>query len=146
MREGQAEAAAGVIADLQREFGASVPVILAGDFNGNFNKEEAFATMRKALDMEDPFNVLKIGEADRLTHTYHPKGEPRHTDQLDYLLVSRNILACIKTAYVYRYKDAQGKVKPIPQTFNQRKKNPSDHFPVALQLDFQCLLEQWKKN
>lgn len=146
MREGQADAAAAVINGLKQEFGATVPIILAGDFNGNFNRERAFATMRRALDMEDPFNVLNVGEPERITHTYHPQGEPRHTDQLDYLLVSRNILACIKDAYVYRYKDDKGRVKPIPQTKNQRKKNPSDHFPVALQLDFPCLLEQWKKN
>ncbi len=146
LRKAQADATVEIINALKRELGEAVPIILAGDFNGNYNKEEAFANMRKALDMDDPFNDLNVSNHDRVTHTYHPRDAETKWNQVDYLLVSRNIKACIKSAYVHRYKDAAGKIKPLPNTYEERKQNPSDHFPVVMQLDFQCLLKYWRNN
>ncbi len=148
LREGQADATVGVIEDLWAEFGEKIPVVLSGDFNGNFNKESAFANLKKAISLEDPFNLLKpaVSDRDRVTHTYHPRNEEVKWNQIDFLLVSPEIKECVKTAYVHRYKTSTGKVKPIPITYDERKENPSDHFPVMLKLDMKCLMAVWSRK
>ena len=139
LRRAQVDATVEIIQELWQEFGAKIPVILAGDFNGNFNNEKEFASLKRALSMEDPFNVLNKSAKDRITHTFHPRDGATNKNQLDYLLVSPEIKECVKQASVYRYKDASGREIPIPETFDQRSKNPSDHFPVMLTLDMDCL-------
>ena len=52
--------------------------------------------------------------------------------QLDAVLVNRSLTAHVTDASVYRYRNEQGKELPLPNTYNQRKKNPSDHFPVLM--------------
>ncbi len=148
LRKAQVDATVEIIEELWQEFGAKIPVILAGDFNGNFNNEEEFASLKSALAMEDPFNLLKVpsNSRDRVTHTFHPRGGQTNFNQLDYLLVSPEIKECVKKASVYRYKDASGRDKALPNTFDERSLNPSDHFPVMLTLDMDCLRKVWQRG
>lgn len=145
LRKAQVAGTVKIIQDLQREFGKGAPIIFGGDANGNVNKEAEFALLKKALALEDVFDVVSppLTREQRITHTFHPEDEPVSMDQLDVLMVTPSLRACVKAAYVYRYKDENGKVKPLPRTMKMRKKNPSDHFPVVLTLDFQCVLRIW---
>ena len=44
------------------------------------------------------------------------------------------------SAEVYQYLDGAGKPTPIPETFGEREKQPSDHRPVLVVLDLQAML------
>ncbi len=145
LRKGQVDGTVTIIKGLQKEFGELAPILFGGDCNGNVNREAEFANLKKALTLEDVFDVVQppLSREQRVTHTFHPNGEPVKFDQLDVLMVTPALRACVKRAYVYRYKDENGKEKPIPRTMKQRKQNPSDHFPVVLTLDFQCVMRLW---
>ncbi|MFH2203328.1 MAG: endonuclease/exonuclease/phosphatase family protein [Elusimicrobiota bacterium] len=141
-RKVQADRMADIILKLQQEFGASVPVMLTGDFNGELT-EDAFADFFRRTGMLDSFDLLANPPppGERVTHTFHPFDGPTQYHQLDALLVTPAIQGIIKNAAVYRYHDHNGKVRPIPKTFEERKRNPSDHFPVIVTLDFPPILK-----
>lgn len=143
LRKAQVDGALSIIDGLFREFGADAPVVFGGDFNGDIHAEAEFASLKRALALADAFDLVTptLSAAERVTHTYHPYSGPVSKAQLDALFIGKGIQHCLEDAYVYRYKDAAGRVKPIPNTIGQRKTNPSDHFPVVTKFDFACL---WK--
>lgn len=148
LRKAQVDGAMAIADDLFKEFGADAPIVFGGDFNGDIHAEAEFATLQRALAMQDAFDLMTppMTAAERVTHTYHPQRGPTSKAQLDALFVSNGIQHCLEKAYVYRYKDALGRVKPVPNTIGQRKDNPSDHFPVVTEFDFQCLREALAKR
>ncbi len=143
LRRAQVAGAARIVERYRAEFGDGVPLMLAGDFNGDLNAEDAFAPLWKEAGLS---NSLELGETpvplrERVTHTFHPKGASAHLAQMDGILVSRGLRGLVRRSEVYRYRDSRGIVKPIPRTYAERSLNPSDHFPLFLELDFQRLLQ-----
>ena len=61
---------------------------------------------------------------------------------LDSILLVPPFQDLVLSAQVYRYKNADGTEKPIPTTFEERKKNPSDHYPVYAEIDLQKILKK----
>ena len=115
-------------------------VMIAGDFNGDVRVEAEFDPIKRIL--KDAFDVQpqKISDNDRITHSYHPKNASTQYSQIDAFFVKDSDPALVKEAFVYRYKDDSGNVKPLPQTWNDREANPSDHFPVIFRFDLPKLL------
>jgi hypothetical protein len=143
LRRAQVEETAKIIGELRAEFGQDVPLMLAGDFNGDVQRDSTFAAIKQAgmtdaLDLADP----PLTPLERVTHTYHPKGGPTHKAQMDAIFVSETMKSLVKMARVYRYLDAQGREKPLPETYEDRAKNPSDHFPVLVTIEFQPLVKR----
>lgn len=138
LRAAQVERSAEIIARYRAEFGADVPVMLAGDFNGEVGKDEAFRPLFEAAGLVDSFDASPNppSEKDRITHTFHPKGGATHYGQMDAVLVSKSLRGAVRKAEAYRYKNDDGSVRPIPATYEARSLNPSDHFPVIVTLDF----------
>jgi len=136
VRGAQVKRAAEIIERYRGEFGADVPMMLAGDFNGEVATEAEFKPLYEAAGLVDSFDASPNppSKQDRITHTYHPRGGPTHYGQMDAVLVSKGMR--VMKAEAYRYKDAQGRIKPIPKTYEERETNPSDHFPVIVTLDF----------
>ncbi|TPW20037.1 MAG: hypothetical protein FD126_2089, partial [Elusimicrobia bacterium] len=144
LRTAQMKRAAEVAARYKAEFGDDVPLMLAGDFNGDLNGGPEFAPLWGEAGLT---NSLDLGDKplrgeDRVTHTYHPKDGPSHFAQMDGVLVSKSLAGLVRRAEIYRYKNPDGTVKPIPRTYKEREKNPSDHFPLFMTLDFQPLLRR----
>jgi ATP/ADP translocase/endonuclease/exonuclease/phosphatase family metal-dependent hydrolase len=144
LRAAQMERAAEVAARYKAEFGEDVPLMMAGDFNGDLNAGPEFAPLYGEAGL---VNSLDLGDRplrteDRVTHTYHPKDGPSHFAQMDGVLVSKSLAALVRRSEVYRYKNADGSVKGIPRTYKEREQNPSDHFPLLMALDFQPLLRR----
>jgi endonuclease/exonuclease/phosphatase family metal-dependent hydrolase len=140
----QVERTADLVEAARREFGADVPILLAGDFNGDVNADDTFATLWERAGLS---NSLDLGEApvpaaERVTHTYHPKNGPTHAAQMDVVAVSGGMRGLVRKAEIYRYQGADGKPKPIPRTYEERSRNPSDHFPLFVTLDFQPLVRR----
>lgn len=138
LRAAQVRRSAEIIARYRKEFGPEVPIMVAGDFNGSVGREAAFDPLFKAAGLTDSFDASSNppSDRDRITHTYHPSGGVARSAQMDAVLVSKALRAAVKSARVYRYKNPDGTVRPIPKTYEEREKNPSDHFPVIVALDF----------
>jgi hypothetical protein len=145
LREAQVQATIEVIREYEKLYGPNFPYLLAGDFNGEANREKEFAELFKALGMEDPFNVVEplASRQDRVTHSFHPKGESTKYSQIDHIMVSSFLARypeILERIFVHRYRDAQGRLKPLPRDYEEREKNPSDHFPVFLDISLPFLL------
>jgi hypothetical protein len=59
---------------------------------------------------------------------------------MDGVVISKDWARLVRRTHAHRYKDGTGRDKPIPTTYEERSRNPSDHFPVVLELDFAGLL------
>ena len=129
LRGKQFSHAAEVIENLQSEFGQDTRIAVGGDFNTDVRSDQSLNPFKKVA--RDVFNMAKktIDILKRITHTYHPNKKPTVRAQLDTFFISGNFTSIIE-AGIYRYKDAQGNEKPLPDTYDQRAQNPSDHFPI----------------
>ena len=138
LRGAQVRRTAEIISRYRAEFGADVPVMLAGDFNGEVSKDAEFRPLFEAAGLVDSFDASPNppSEKDRITHTFHPKGGPTHYGQMDAVLVSKALRGAVKKAEAYRYKNDDGSARAVPATYEERSRNPSDHFPVIVTLDF----------
>lgn len=143
MRRAQVERTAEIVGRLRAEFGQDLPLMLAGDFNGAVNEESTYDSLKDggagltdALDLAQP----ALSKLQRVTHTYHPKGGAAHKAQMDGFFVSRSVRGLVTEAKVYRYRDESGREKPLPETYAQRERNPSDHFPLLVTLRFPPLV------
>ncbi len=116
-------------------------VMVAGDFNGDVRVEPEFAPLKNILiDLFDAANP-PMTDAERITHSFHPKEGDTKYSQIDAFLLAPNAKPYIKKAFVHRYLDANGNIKTLPATWEERNANPSDHFPVIFHFDFKKLLE-----
>lgn len=141
LRAAQVRRTAEIVSRYRAEFGDGVPMMLAGDFNGEVGKDAAFRPLFEAAGLSDSFDALPNppSDKDRVTHTFHPKGGATHAGQMDAVLVSGALRGAVKRAEVYRYKNDDGTVRALPATYEERSRNPSDHFPVIVTLDFVAL-------
>jgi len=135
---------------LQDKYGRGVPFMMSADNNTDVNGPEIVALTGGGL--VDSFKVAETPFTGPVaTHTYHPRqlqvdgsylNLPTKKKQIDAQFIDEKCAekGLVKSAGVYRYKDANGKELKIPDTFNERKQNPSDHFPIWMILDFKKLL------
>lgn len=138
MRGAQVARAAEIVGRYRAEFGQDVPILLSGDFNGEVPNEPEFKPLFEAAGLTDAFDATPNppSDRDRVTHTFHPRGGASHYGQMDAVLVSKGLRGAVTNAMVYRYKNDDGSARDVPHTYEEREKNPSDHFPVVVTLDF----------
>ena len=124
-----------------RYFGAhgdDLPFFVAGDFNGNPNEEMAFEPLARA-GLVDAFARVSLPVRARVTHSFHP-GPIAQYQQLDAVLLSRGFAPYLRRAWVHRFLGADGRAKRLPRSAEERDANPSDHFPVVIEIDLARLL------
>jgi predicted extracellular nuclease len=141
LRQAQVERTSEILVSYEKEFGSETPIFLAGDFNGEIAHEKEFEALKRVASLADSFDVVEppLSKDERVTHTYFPKdGHPKFA-QLDAVMVNSSAEKFINDAKVARYQDSSGNELPIPKSFKDVKKNPSDHFPVQAEIDFQKL-------
>lgn len=130
LRTAQYEEVGRIVDGYQSKFGKDVPIMIGGDFNIDVRTEPDVEAVRER--MMDPFDIKGIKGEARMTHTYHPRGGRSSYHQLDAIFVSPSLKNSIEDVHVYRYKDDRGNEKPLPDSFEERSRNPSDHFPVVI--------------
>lgn len=142
MRTAQVQRTAEIMARYREEFGADVPMMIAGDFNGAVAEEPAYAPLFGAAGLTDSFDAAPKppSKEERITHSYHPRDGPARYVQMDAVLVSKSLRGAVQSAEVYRYKNPDGTARLIPKTYEERELNPSDHFPLLVTLDFAPIL------
>lgn len=141
LRGAQVQRASEIVKDYEQEFGSDMPLLVAGDFNGEIDREKEFVSLKKVAKLMDSLDLVKpaLSDEERVTHTYHPKTGTIWS-QLDAVMVNAAAKTMVEDAEVYRYKDSQGRPWPLPKTYMETTKNPSDHFPLRVELDFQEML------
>jgi hypothetical protein len=142
----QFTAARSLVASYLKQFCDELPVFLAADFNRDIRTD---AEPRILLDlMRDTFDLAKttVPADQRVTQTFHPFEGPRVLNQLDAILASSAARDLVSAARIPRYKNPNGEEKPLPDTFNERGRNPSDHFPVFIDLNFSDLYNRYEQN
>lgn len=114
----------------------AVPIMIAGDFNGNASREGTsaeFIPLYQKTDLEDVLWLTGHPKHERLTHvTFF--GRTLHAQQLDYIFIPRALRARLDHAgtYVYRYRfEGEDQEIMLPTTFHDRRQLPSDHYPIV---------------
>jgi hypothetical protein len=130
LRAAQYEGVAEIIDGYVAKYGKDVPILMAGDFNTDVRNSASVKPVRDR--MMDAFDIKGLQGLARVTHTFHPHGGKAEYNQIDAVFVSPGLSKSIVAASVYRYKDQSGREKPLPKTYDERGKNPSDHFPVMV--------------
>jgi len=144
LREQQGDRWADIAQMYMDKYGA--PVISGADYNDSPHTARAYQGFRD-MGFKDAFDVTKgakipLGDKRRVTHTYHPRGGDTEYSQLDALLVSPDAQDLVLDVKVQPYYDSNGREMPVPDTFEQRAKQPSDHRAVVMKLDLQALLKR----
>jgi endonuclease/exonuclease/phosphatase family metal-dependent hydrolase len=146
LRSLQAQAAADIVAHYRRKWGAQLPVLVAGDFNGTVHEGPEFRPLTEMLeDSLDLGSRPARSNDERATHAFLSNGDNPIYNQLDAILLTPNLRDAVEESFVHRYKDAQGNVLRLPRSSAERELNPSDHYPVVLKLRFQRLLEMQRQ-
>lgn len=126
---------------LRSEFHFKVPVIVAGDLNGNAQKglqEAEFDDLYAFTDLEDVMEVMKEPYERRLSFFHFGKENNREAYQLDYILLPKELHSKVlkEDSGIYLFRDPHGVALPYPKESYQRYALPSDHYPVVAGLDF----------
>ncbi|MES2963550.1 MAG: hypothetical protein V4760_06640 [Bdellovibrionota bacterium] len=132
LRAAQYQGVGKIIDGYRAKYGKDVAIVMAGDFNTDVRTSASVKPVRDR--MVDAFDVKGLQGPARVTHTYHPNGGKAEYNQIDAIFVSPSLSRSIVAAGVYRYKDASGREKPLPRTYDERGTNPSDHFPVMVKV------------
>lgn len=142
IRTAQFQGIAKIVQDYQQKYGAQIPTVLTGDFNTDVQHGSELRPLQGL--MSDSFDLVEknVTDRDRVTHTFHPERGGTVADQMDSVMVNGVLSNSVQDVHVYRYKDANGKVKALPDSYQEREQNPSDHFPVVVDFSTEPLLKQ----
>ena len=135
----------GVIADelmveFQKFFGKDIPLLFRGDANADMLDPNTMKALRKR-GYRDVLDVMGVPVSQRITHTYHPRGGATHKQQMDTIMLSPALQKLVRGAGVHRYKDRSGNPLPIPESYQDRERQPSDHFLVWADLYYRSLIQ-----
>lgn len=106
----------------------SVPVIIAGDFNCSRMDYELNIFSKEMYEFHD----LKKSKDEELC-TYVNFKVKRILTQIDYIFCTENIFD-LDNSFTYRFKDDYGYSLGIPDSFEEKKYLPSDHFPLVAKI------------
>jgi len=144
LRKAQADKTAEVVLTYRRKFGDDARIVLGGDFNTPVESNEMLSLTGNGLSEAFTVSKNQVAPKNRVTHTFHPRDGPRELNQIDAFYVSPGLSKDVSRTWVYRYKNKDGIPLPLPRTYDQRELNPSDHYPLVMELDFQPILKKFK--
>lgn len=116
-----------------------VPMILAGDFNGNAslkNPDEEFKYLYEHTKMADVLELAGVEEDKRATFTQVRNGSKGEGRQIDFCFLTPKAAQYLdkSSAMAYRYKDAYGFALDLPSSLEKKLELPSDHYPILFKL------------
>jgi len=147
-RQKEAEESVRILEEVQLEH-PSTPIVIMGDFNSSRDKEELDSFKRLDLvDLSDkPERFIDEHNLGDSTFVFFPGDRDEVVrESLDGAFLSSDLDSFIQSYFVYRYKDEDGQVKPLPSTLAERHENPSDHYPVVFDLDPKVLYPHHNKD
>jgi exonuclease III len=139
-REAELRTLIEIYQELETKFSGQVPIVIAGDFNGNaskFNTDPEFLPIYKNTKLRDIGDLAAIPQ-DK-AHTYYQVGRNSKSEgkQLDYCFLSEQAQKLLNSPSVlfYRYKDHMGLEFDPPTTLDAKLQLPSDHYPLLFTLN-----------
>ncbi|MBN8536796.1 MAG: hypothetical protein J0M15_07065 [Deltaproteobacteria bacterium] len=116
-----------------------VPLILAGDLNGNASRlqtEEEFKEIYTRTSMEDVLELAQYPVEKRNTFYQVKMNAKTEGKQIDYCFLTPLAGSYLEknSVFVYRYKDDYGFEKDIPTSLEKKFELPSDHYPLVFSL------------
>ncbi|MBL7545942.1 MAG: hypothetical protein JNL11_19140 [Bdellovibrionaceae bacterium] len=117
----------------------NVPLILAGDFNGNASlrsTDEEFKYLYENTELIDVLEVAGLADDRRATFAQVRSGQRSDGRQIDFCFLTPKAAQYLdkSSAGVYRYKDSYGFALDLPSTLEQKLELPSDHYPIFFKL------------
>lgn len=137
-RRAQIIAIAKLVASYEKRF-PQTPIIIGGDFNTG-KLDSALNPLKKILTESFDASEIYMPEHDQYTQIYFSSDGSYQAEQLDMFWGNKSFKYSVLSAWVYRYKDKEGNIVPRPLSFKQRQRNPSDHYPLVIELNTQTLL------
>lgn len=137
-RAAQIEAATKIIQEIQDQ-NPGVPIVFGGDFNTHIEESEDIETFKKKTGFFDSFDMMGLAKKSwaRATHSFFPKkgmGERTQMDAAFLDSLSKKLGRLIR-AYVAPHRFPDGRPKPLPNSYDQREHDASDHRAVVIELD-----------
>lgn len=130
LRTTQYQAVNQIITQFEAQYGENTPIFLAGDFNTDVRSASEIDPIRQTT--RSAFDELKVSIDQRITHSYFPNGGGPVYSQLDDMRANLAGQNLFRAARVIRYQDKNGNILPLPQTYEERQKQPSDHSPIEV--------------
>ncbi|MFW7378953.1 MAG: endonuclease/exonuclease/phosphatase family protein [Oligoflexus sp.] len=135
-RTAELKALVAIYQQLTRKHSPYVPIIVAGDLNGNASLDQTdqeFFPLYQQTDLQDALRLAGRKPYERYTHLTFTR-ENTLANQLDYIFLPKILHKKIvpEATYVYRYRfpdDSRDEIMP-PFSFKDRALLPSDHYPV----------------
>ncbi|MCB9025252.1 MAG: hypothetical protein H6625_02970 [Bdellovibrionaceae bacterium] len=123
--------------EVKAETSNSIPIFLAGDFNGIANsqrQEPEFAPIYDSAELIDIMELVGSPVEKNFTQIIFNSLNNAVPVQIDYFFINKKFSKLVKGAYTLYYKDKGGIEIPPPINLEQRLQLPSDHFPVVCDL------------
>ena len=117
-----------------------VPIMIAGDFNGNASKvgtDQEFAELYTLTQLLDVFEIAQLTQEKRATF-YQVKSNSRTEGrQIDFAFLSPILAQLLKanSALAYRYRDELGQETGVPHNMEAKLRLPSDHYPIVFEIE-----------
>ncbi len=126
--------------EVRSELGLSVPIVVAGDFNGIASvhgTEPEFAPLYENTDLTDVLEVAQKDLTSRCTQVQISPSGKQYLVQIDYIFVSKELRDRVvkEKTNVYYYKSDLGHAAPLPRNLEERANLPSDHYPVVTEIN-----------
>ncbi|WP_413942982.1 endonuclease/exonuclease/phosphatase family protein [Bdellovibrio sp. HCB-162] len=117
-----------------------LPLIVAGDFNGNaskINTDEEFKDLYSSTPLKDVLEVSGLPQEARATFYQVRNGSRAEGRQIDFAFLSPHTQQLVKPggSYVHRYKDEFGMEHDIPRNMDAKLNLPSDHYPLVFEIE-----------
>ena len=116
-----------------------VPVVVAGDFNGNAAlaaPDEEFKPLYAETKLIDVLEIAGLSLENRATF-YQVRNNSRSDGrQIDFCFLNPLAVPFLSpgSAGVHRYKDEFGMNLGVPMTLDAKMRLPSDHYPIVFEL------------
>ncbi len=120
-----------------------IRVMMGGDMNADLYRDAELDPVLKLL--VPSLGLAGVPREEQVTHTYHPDGRNKvERSTMDEWLLSKGLR--VVRGWVVRYKGADGKTLPLPDSYEARERQPSDHFPVYTVVSTAEIFGQAPKN
>lgn len=126
-----------------------VPSFVVGDMNADIRSASEFRPLWD-IGYKDSFDLVPnpLPLEKRVTQSFFPENGPAKHNQLDGILASKKAQesGIVREMEIVNDLDASGNPLPLPQSFQDREKQASDHRAIVMQLDFQKIWKSWKNR
>jgi len=139
-RHAELKALLEIYQEFEQKFAGLVPIVVAGDFNGNASKRKTdseFLAIYQTTQLQDVCDLAQLSDESCITYYQVGRNSKVEGKQIDYAFLSPAAARHLRkdTVNIYRYKDRFGAPLDPPSTLDAKGSLPSDHYPLVFLLE-----------